>query len=107
MQQFSLLRHFGDAAKPCCVHTVFHYALCLVPFHHVPLRLMGLKVIFSKQLPNMPKEYICRCVWVGGCVCVCMHAGLVSAAPVQKFEKTPAMLLCTVAACKRGFQRPV
>jgi hypothetical protein len=22
---------------------------------------MGLKVIFSKQLPNMPKEYICRC----------------------------------------------
>lgn len=21
---------------------------------------MGLKVIFSKQLPNMPKEYICR-----------------------------------------------
>ncbi|WIA13916.1 hypothetical protein OEZ85_002487 [Tetradesmus obliquus] len=24
------------------------------------IRLMGLKVIFSKQLPNMPREYICR-----------------------------------------------
>eukprot|EP00878_Enallax_costatus_P036541 GHUV01041046.1.p1 GENE.GHUV01041046.1~~GHUV01041046.1.p1 ORF type:complete len:231 (+),score=75.95 GHUV01041046.1:320-1012(+) len=24
------------------------------------IRLIGLKVIFSKQLPNMPKEYICR-----------------------------------------------
>jgi histone acetyltransferase len=30
--------------------------------HHVSgaCRLMGLKVIFSKQLPNMPREYICR-----------------------------------------------
>eukprot|EP00775_Hariotina_reticulata_P006085 gene6085-6325_t len=27
---------------------------------HNMMRLMGLKVIFSKQLPNMPKEYICR-----------------------------------------------
>lgn len=26
------------------------------------IRLIGLKNIFSKQLPNMPKEYICRLV---------------------------------------------
>jgi hypothetical protein len=29
---------------------------------------MGLKVIFSKQLPNMPKEYICRWGASSGCV---------------------------------------
>lgn len=30
---------------------------------------MGLKVIFSKQLPNMPKEYICRCAGAPACMC--------------------------------------
>jgi histone acetyltransferase len=27
------------------------------------VNLVGLKNIFSKQLPNMPKEYICRLVF--------------------------------------------
>ena len=29
---------------------------------HNMIYLMGLKQIYSKQLPNMPKEYICRLV---------------------------------------------
>ena len=50
--------------------------------------LVGLKNVFSKCLPNMPKEYICRLIfdrrhrWVGGRACgawgrahACMHAG--------------------------------
>lgn len=39
------------------------------------VRLIGLKNIFSKQLPNMPKEYICRLVLDRRHRCACNWHG--------------------------------
>jgi hypothetical protein len=55
---------------------------------------MGLKVIFSKQLPNMPKEYICR--WAATMLSVLMPLAI---AVVQRQRAEAAFVGHVCMAC--------
>ncbi len=50
----------GARAQPSRAPQASHHVP--TPTLRAPRRLVGLKTIFSRQLPNMPKEYIARLV---------------------------------------------
>ncbi len=53
---------YGMQVVGCLSITTHTHTLNELSIKHPPPRLVGLKSIFSRQLPNMPREYIVRLV---------------------------------------------